>query len=105
MIGGVSFSGSLVAFGKLQGLIDARAFKYSGQQVVTFGILAGMIVAALAIVAGALLGTEVAPPTLLIAIVALLALAFGVALVMPIGRADMPVVISLLNAYTGLAVA
>ncbi len=78
MIGAVSFSGSIIAFGKLQGLIDAKAFKYAGQQLVTGGLFAGML---------------------------LLALAFGVALVMPIGGADMPVVISLLNAYTGLAVA
>jgi len=105
MIGGVSFSGSLIAFGKLQGVIDARAFKYAGQQIVTFGIFAGMIVSALAILAGALFGSEIAPATVLVAAVAVLALAFGVALVMPIGGADMPVVISLLNAYTGLAVA
>ncbi|HET7699548.1 MAG TPA: NAD(P)(+) transhydrogenase (Re/Si-specific) subunit beta [Candidatus Limnocylindria bacterium] len=105
MIGGVSFSGSIIAFGKLQGLIDARAFKYTGQQVVTFGIFAGMIAAALAILAAALTGTEIAPANVLLVLVAVLALAFGVALVMPIGGADMPVVISLLNAYTGLAVA
>src|SRR5256712_11764241 len=104
MIGAVSFSGSLIAFGKLQGIIDARAFKYAGQQIVTFGIFAGMLVAALAIIA-TLFGTEIAPGSVLIVVVAVLALAFGVALVMPIGGADMPVVISLLNAYTGLAVA
>jgi NAD(P) transhydrogenase subunit beta len=105
MIGAVSFSGSLIAFGKLQGLIDARAFKYAGQQIVTFGIFAGMILCALAIVAAALFGVQILPPTVALALVAILALAFGVALVMPIGGADMPVVISLLNAYTGLAVA
>ena len=105
MIGGVSFSGSLIAFGKLQGIIDARAFKYAGQQIVTFGVFAGMVLSALAIIAGALFGTEIAPASLLLVAVAVLALAFGVALVMPIGGADMPVVISLLNAYTGLAVA
>src|SRR5438034_3292634 len=104
MIGGVSFSGSLVAFGKLQGIIDARAFKYAGQQIVTFGIFAGMVISALLILA-AFFGTEIASPTVLLVAVALLALAFGIALVMPIGGADMPVVISLLNAYTGLAVA
>jgi NAD(P) transhydrogenase subunit beta len=105
MIGAVSFSGSLIAFGKLQGVIDARAFKYAGQQIVTFGIFAGMILSALAILAAALFGVEILPPTVALALVAILALAFGVALVMPIGGADMPVVISLLNAYTGLAVA
>ncbi len=104
MIGAVSFSGSIVAFGKLQGLIDAKAFKYAGQQLVTGGLFAGMLVLALALVADAA-GIVDAPNGLALGLVALLALAFGVALVMPIGGADMPVVISLLNAYTGLAVA
>ncbi len=104
MIGAVSFSGSIVAFGKLQGLIDARAFKYAGQQLVTAGLFTGMLLFGLALVADAA-GIVDAPSELLLGLVALLALAFGVALVMPIGGADMPVVISLLNAYTGLAVA
>jgi proton-translocating NAD(P)+ transhydrogenase subunit beta len=104
MIGAVSFSGSIVAFGKLQGLIDAKAFKYAGQQLVTGGLFAGMLLFALALVADAA-GIVDAPNELALALVGLLALAFGVALVMPIGGADMPVVISLLNAYTGLAVA
>jgi H+-translocating NAD(P) transhydrogenase subunit beta len=106
MIGAVSFSGSIVAFGKLQGLIDARAFKYAGQQIVTFGIFALMIAASLGLVALVFQGNGTTQiQYLLVGVIALLALAFGVALVMPIGGADMPVVISLLNAYTGLAVA
>ena len=104
MIGAVSFSGSIIAFGKLQGLIDAKAFKYAGQQLVTGGLFAGMIVLALLLVADAA-GMIAAPNEIALGLIALLALAFGVALVMPIGGADMPVVISLLNAYTGLAVA
>jgi NAD(P) transhydrogenase subunit beta len=104
MIGAVSFSGSVVAFGKLQGLIDAKAFKYAGQQLVTGGLFAGMLLFALALIADAA-GIISAPTGLALGLVGLLALAFGVALVMPIGGADMPVVISLLNAYTGLAVA
>jgi NAD(P) transhydrogenase subunit beta len=104
MIGAVSFSGSIIAFGKLQGLIDAKAFKYAGQQIVTGGLFAGMLVLALVLVADAA-GLIGAPNELALGLIALLALAFGVALVMPIGGADMPVVISLLNAYTGLAVA
>ena len=104
MIGAVSFSGSIIAFGKLQGLIDAKAFKYAGQQVVTGGLFAGMLLLALLLVADAA-GILSAPRELALGLVGLLALAFGVALVMPIGGADMPVVISLLNAYTGLAVA
>jgi len=104
MIGSVSFSGSIIAFGKLQGLIDAKAFKYSGQQLVTGGLFAGMLLLGLVLVADAA-GIIAAPRELALGLVGLLALAFGVALVMPIGGADMPVVISLLNAYTGLAVA
>jgi H+-translocating NAD(P) transhydrogenase subunit beta len=104
VIGSVSFSGSIIAFGKLQGLIDAKAFKYSGQQLVTGGLAAGVLIFALALVADAA-GIVDAPNELALALVGLLSLAFGVALVMPIGGADMPVVISLLNAYTGLAVA
>jgi NAD(P) transhydrogenase subunit beta len=104
MIGAVSFSGSVVAFGKLQGLIDAKAFKYAGQQLVTGGLFAGMLLFALALIADAA-GIFSAPTGLALGLIGLLALAFGVALVMPIGGADMPVVISLLNAYTGLAVA
>ena len=104
MIGAVSFSGSIIAFGKLQGLIDAKAFKYAGQQLVTGGLFAGMLLLALLLVADAA-GILAAPKELALGLVGLLALAFGVALVMPIGGADMPVVISLLNAYTGLAVA
>ncbi len=99
MIGAVSFSGSIVAFGKLQGLIDAKAFKYAGQQIVTGGLFAGMLLFGLALVADAA-GMIDVPAGLVLTLVALLALAFGVALVMPIGGADMPVVISLLNAYT-----
>ena len=105
IIGGVSFSGSAVAFGKLQGIITPKAFRYSGQQLVTGGIAAATALLSLVVLAGAVAGSVPVEPMLLIAIITLLALAFGVALVMPIGGADMPVVISLLNAYTGLAVA
>jgi len=105
IIGGVSFSGSAVAFGKLQGIITPKAFRYSGQQLVTGGIAAATALLSLVVLAGAVAGSAPVEPMLLIAVITLLALAFGVALVMPIGGADMPVVISLLNAYTGLAVA
>ena len=104
IIGGVSFSGSAVAFGKLQGLIDAKAFKYAGQQLVTGGLFALMTLGALLLIADAA-GWINVPNELVLALVGVISLAFGVALVMPIGGADMPVVISLLNAYTGLAVA
>jgi H+-translocating NAD(P) transhydrogenase subunit beta len=104
MIGAVSFSGSAIAFGKLQGLITPKAFKYSGQQIVTSVLFGGMIGLSLVLTAS-VAGWVVVPQLVVMTGVAILALLFGVALVMPIGGADMPVVISLLNAFTGLAVA
>ena len=105
IIGAVSFSGSAIAFGKLQGVITPRAFRYPGQQAVTGLLVLAMVLLAAAILLSGRTGVfAVAPGTFLVAI-AIVALVFGVALVMPIGGADMPVVISLLNAYTGLAVA
>ncbi len=105
IIGAVSFSGSAVAFGKLQGLITPKAFRYASQQVVTGGIAAATALLSLVVLAGTIGGSFAIEPMVLITGITLLALVFGVALVMPIGGADMPVVISLLNAYTGLAVA
>jgi H+-translocating NAD(P) transhydrogenase subunit beta len=105
IIGAVSFSGSAVAFGKLQGLITPKAFRYSGQQLVTGGIAAAIALLSLVVLGGAIAGSFAIEPMVLITLITLLALGFGIALVMPIGGADMPVVISLLNAYTGLAVA
>jgi NAD(P) transhydrogenase subunit beta len=104
IIGGVSFSGSAIAFGKLQGIISPRAYKYPGQQVVTVGVFGVMVVLAAALVLAAA-GVVTVSGTTILWVIAALALVFGIVLVMPIGGADMPVVISLLNAYTGLAVA
>jgi NAD(P) transhydrogenase subunit beta len=98
LIGSVSFAGSLVAFAKLQELFQGRPITYPGQQVVNGLILAGAVACGVAITAGA------EREWLLIALIAG-ALAFGVLFVLPIGGADMPVVISLLNAFTGLAAA
>jgi NAD(P) transhydrogenase subunit beta len=98
VIGGISFAGSMVAFAKLQELMTGTPITYPGQQVVNALIAAAIIgfaIAVLFISSGA--GTFV--PLLLLALV------LGVAFVLPIGGADMPVVISLLNAFTGLAVA
>jgi H+-translocating NAD(P) transhydrogenase subunit beta len=98
LIGSISFSGSLVAFAKLQELIQGRPIVYTGQQVVNGLLLAAVVGAGIAIVAGA-------ERQWLIAALILGALLFGVLFVLPIGGADMPVVISLLNAFTGLAAA
>jgi NAD(P) transhydrogenase subunit beta len=98
VIGAVSLTGSVVAFGKLQGFIAARPVTYPGSRVV-----AGLLLAALVATAVAL--AFVTNDTTLFLLFVGLALIAGVVLVMPIGGADMPVVISLLNAYTGIAVA
>jgi NAD(P) transhydrogenase subunit beta len=98
LIGSVSFAGSLVAFAKLQELIQGRPIVYPGQQVVNGLLLAGVLAAGVAIVAGS-------EKQWLIVAVILGSLLFGVLFVLPIGGADMPVVISLLNAFTGIAAA
>jgi NAD(P) transhydrogenase subunit beta len=97
LIGSISFSGSLVAFGKLQEVLPGRPITYAGQQVVNALLFAALLV--LGVLAGS---TEQGIWLVLLLLGALL---FGVLLVLPIGGADMPVVISLLNAFTGLAAA
>ncbi|MGB6452175.1 MAG: NAD(P)(+) transhydrogenase (Re/Si-specific) subunit beta [Steroidobacteraceae bacterium] len=97
MIGAVSFSGSLIAFAKLQGLLKG-SLRFPGQQVLNLLILA----AAVAIGAAVVLGIDTAASAITALFV--LALALGVTMTLPIGGADMPVVISLYNALTGLAV-
>ncbi|HWN39992.1 MAG TPA: NAD(P)(+) transhydrogenase (Re/Si-specific) subunit beta [Gammaproteobacteria bacterium] len=99
IIGAVSFSGSLIAFGKLQGLIK-RSFRFRGQNFANLAILAlTIITGALIVVNG---GSAVQTQVIVLFTVAL---ALGVTMTLPIGGADMPVVISLYNALTGLAVA
>jgi proton-translocating NAD(P)+ transhydrogenase subunit beta len=98
LIGSISFSGSMIAFAKLQELIGGRPITYPGQQVVNGVIFAAAVAAGIALIAG------VQDEWLLWALI-VAALFFGVLFVLPIGGADMPVVISLLNAFTGLAVA
>src|SRR5205814_1096569 len=88
IIGAVSFSGSAIAFGKLQGLITPKAFRYAGQQIVTGGIAAATALLSIVVLGGALAGSFAIEPMVLIVVISLLALAFGVALVMPIGGAD-----------------
>jgi H+-translocating NAD(P) transhydrogenase subunit beta len=98
IIGSVSFSGSAIAFGKLQGLIT-KSIRFSGQQI--FNML--LLIAAL--VLGAMVAFNLnATPGVITAFFAL-ALLLGLTMTLPIGGADMPVVISLYNALTGLAVA
>ncbi len=98
LIGAVTFTGSLIAAGKLQGVVPGRPIIFPGARALT-------VVLASAFVTGAI--WLVADPSSLAALLLLVAaaLAFGVTMVLPIGGADMPVVISLLNAFTGTAVA
>jgi NAD(P) transhydrogenase subunit beta len=97
LIGTVSFSGSAIAFAKLQELMTGRPVTYPGQQIINGVVGVGALVLIVTILVNG------STPLLWI----LLALAFvlGIAFVLPIGGADVPVLISLLNAFTGLAVA
>jgi len=99
LIGGVAFSGSLVAYAKLAGRISGRPVLFRGQQLVNAAILA-LIFVCIAIL---LLQPTGILAYLLFLIVLCLSLALGVFAVIPIGGADMPVVIALLNSYSGLA--
>ena len=98
-IGGVTFTGSMVAFGKLAGKVPQQAVVFKGQHLINGTILAGALVAVVffALAPASLFGY------LLFVLVILAALGFGVTSTIPIGGADMPVVISLLNSYSGLA--
>ncbi|MGD8828474.1 MAG: NAD(P)(+) transhydrogenase (Re/Si-specific) subunit beta, partial [Gammaproteobacteria bacterium] len=98
IIGAVSFSGSLIAFAKLQGWLR-RSFRFGLQQWFNLLLLVATVVCGAWVIVGG--AHEPAP---IIAFFAL-ALAYGIAMTVPIGGADMPVVISLFNALTGLAVA
>ncbi|HEU5469502.1 MAG TPA: NAD(P)(+) transhydrogenase (Re/Si-specific) subunit beta [Actinophytocola sp.] len=98
LIGTVTFTGSLVAAGKLQGWVPGRPLLYSGARAVIAGLAAVLVVGAVWLAADP---ASVAA----LAVVLGVAAVFGVMMVLPIGGADMPVVVSLLNACTGIAVA
>src|SRR5437764_5097179 len=98
LIGAVTFSGSLVAAGKLQGVVSGAPITFFGSRVLNALLALGFLGGA---------GWLIAQPgsRIALALLAGTALAFGITMVLPIGGADMPVVISLLNAFTGTAVA
>ncbi|MDE2250428.1 MAG: NAD(P)(+) transhydrogenase (Re/Si-specific) subunit beta [Gammaproteobacteria bacterium] len=98
LIGAVSFSGSLIAFGKLQGLIK-RSFRFGGQNI------ANLLVIAATVTVGVFIASGWHADPFHVTLFFVLALLFGVLMTLPIGGADMPVVISMYNAFTGLAVA
>ncbi len=98
ILGGLTVTGSLMAAGKLQEILPQRPLTYKGQNLVNFLLLA----AALAIAVTLVLHPD---SRSLFPFMVLIALAFGVLLIIPIGGADMPTVISLLNGYAGLSAA
>jgi H+-translocating NAD(P) transhydrogenase subunit beta len=107
VIGAVTFTGSLIASGKLMGLISGKPILFPGSRILTV-VLAVVTVAGTALLVLGAAGTVTLDGTISVAILGLIlasALVFGVTMVLPIGGADMPVVISLLNAFTGTAVA
>jgi NAD(P) transhydrogenase subunit beta len=106
LVGSVTFTGSLIASAKLMGLIRGRPIVLPGGRIFSwFSVVAGLSVSIVLILAGT--GAVTYEPDvlyLLLAIALTCALIFGILMVLPIGGADMPVVISLLNAFTGTAV-
>jgi NAD(P) transhydrogenase subunit beta len=98
LIGSVTFSGSLIAAGKLQGILPGRPLTFPGSRVVNaLVVLVALVVGVLVLLSTGSVG--------LLLVVLVASLGFGVLMVLPIGGADAPVVVSLLNALTGLAVA
>ena len=99
-IGTLTFSGSFIAFGKLQGIVSGRAVTFKGQQALNALIFAAIVVLI------SVNNLEVALSAYnIFYLVVLLAFILGIGLTIPIGGADMPVVISLLNSYSGIAAA
>ena len=96
LVGTLTFTGSFIAFGKLQGFVSSKPITFPGQQIFN-GLLAIFMLSAVYLI-------PTYGMTSLFAIIALSAL-LGILLVIPIGGADMPVVISLLNSYSGIAAA
>ncbi len=107
VIGSVTFSGSLIAGGKLQGLIPGKPIMVPGGQVVTAAIALVAVIGTVALILGAAGAVSLSSGAtlVLLALVVAAGLIFGITMVLPIGGADMPVVISLLNSFTGTAAA
>ena len=98
IIGSLTFTGSVIAAGKLQEILPQRPIVYRGQNIVSLSVLAAALGLAIALVVNP-------ANTILFPIMVVVALGFGVLLVTPIGGADMPTVISLLNSYAGFSAA
>ncbi|MFM9129030.1 MAG: NAD(P)(+) transhydrogenase (Re/Si-specific) subunit beta [Candidatus Limnocylindrus sp.] len=102
LFGALTITGSFMAFGKLQGFISGQPLTFPGQKVINAAVFFGAVglYAALVITQS---GGSTESGLFMFALMTLLALVIGVTLVLPIGGADMPVVVSLLNSYAGLA--
>jgi H+-translocating NAD(P) transhydrogenase subunit beta len=98
ILGSLTFTGSLMAAGKLQEVLPQRPITYKGQNIVNLGVLAIAVIVAIILV----LHPE---RVYLYPLIVILPLIFGVLMIIPIGGADMPTVISLLNSYAGLSAA
>jgi NAD(P) transhydrogenase subunit beta len=98
LVGAVTFFGSLIAFGKLQGIVTEKPVRYTGEQVVKSVLLLASIAVGVLVV---LDPSQTTWYWVLVAIASVL----GIFLVLPIGGADMPIVIALLNSYSGIAAA
>jgi len=98
VIGAVSFAGSLIAFAKLQELMTGRPIVFPGNQFINGGLLLGIVFVVIYLATGQ-------ESEGLFVLMLCAALLFGVLLIIPVGGADMPVVISMLNAFTGLSAA
>jgi len=96
-IGTLTFSGSFIAFGKLQGFVSGKPVVFRGQQILNAIIVISLIVI------GSLITTGINQELNFFYVIIILALLLGITLTIPIGGADMPVVISLLNSYSGIA--
>jgi H+-translocating NAD(P) transhydrogenase subunit beta len=106
LVGSVTFSGSFVAFGKLGGHISGNPMTFSGMRVLTLLLGIGALVAGIVMMIGTgVFPADPGPVVWGVVVLGLVALVLGILLVIPIGGADMPVVVALLNSYSGLAAA
>lgn len=96
-IGAITFTGSIIAWGKLQGVIAGKPITFTGQHAVNAGLGAALIVLVVFLCL-----TQYVP---LFYLIILLSLILGIAIIIPIGGADMPVIVSMLNSYSGWAAA
>lgn len=101
LIGGVTFTGSVIAWAKLAGKIPSKPIQYTGQQIVNFAILLLLLVGTVAF--APLKNIEIIGSYPLLLLIIILSCILGVTFVIPIGGGDMPVVISLLNSFSGMA--